>query len=142
MKESSCPDPKMEAYCKAVRRLEDKFDGLELNHVPFKYNEDADELAKIASGWTTVPPNIFARDITKPSVEFKDPVEPGPSNAGPSSRNPSADEAEPMDIDFETSSMDEAEAMEIDEASTSQDWRAQYLDWMIRGVLRSDRAQA
>ena len=47
-----------------------------------------------------------------------------------------------MDIDFETSSTDEAEAMEIDEAPTSQDWRAQYLDWMIRGVLPSDRAQA
>ena len=29
MKESSCHDPKMEAYCNAVRRLEDKFDGLE-----------------------------------------------------------------------------------------------------------------
>jgi hypothetical protein len=32
MKESSYHDPKMEAYCKMVRRLEDKFDGLELNH--------------------------------------------------------------------------------------------------------------
>ena len=115
MKESSRHDPKMEAYCKAVRRLEDKFDGLELNHVPRKYNEDADELAKIASGRTTVPPNIFARDITKPSVEFKDSAELGPSNAGPSGGNPPADEAEPMDIDFETSSTDEAEAMEIDE---------------------------
>jgi hypothetical protein len=41
------------------------------------------------------------------------------------------DEAEPMDIDFETSSTDEAEAMEIDEAATLKDWRAQYLDWMI-----------
>ena len=68
MKESSCHNPKMEAYYNVVRRLEDKFDGLELNHVPRKYNEDADELAKIASGRTTVPPNIFARDITKPSV--------------------------------------------------------------------------
>ena len=47
-----------------------------------------------------------------------------------------------MDIDFETSSMDEAEAMEIDEAPTSRDWRTQYLEWMIRGVLPSDRAQA
>ena len=36
-----------------------------------------------------------------------------------------------MDIDFETSFTDEAEAMQIDEAPTSQDWRAQYLDWMI-----------
>jgi ribonuclease HI len=33
MKSSSCRDPKMEAYCKEVRRLEDKFHGLELNHV-------------------------------------------------------------------------------------------------------------
>jgi len=70
------------------------------------------------------PPNIFARDITKPSVEFKDPAEPGPSNAGPSGGNPPADEAEPMNIDFETSSTGEAEAMEIDEAPTLQDWRA------------------
>ena len=33
MKDSNCHDPKMEAYCKLVRRLEDKFDGLELNHI-------------------------------------------------------------------------------------------------------------
>ena len=99
-----------------MRRLEDKFDGLELNHVPRKYNEDADELAKILSGRTTVPPNIFARDIAKPSVDFKDLAEPGPSNAGPPGGNPSADEAEPEDTDFETSSMDEAEATEINEA--------------------------
>ena len=78
----------MEAYCKAVRRLEDKFDGLELNHVPRKYNEDADELAKIVSGRTTVPPNIFARNIAKPSVDFKDPAEPVPSNARPPRQEP------------------------------------------------------
>ena len=111
-----------------MRCLEDKFDGLELNHVPRKYNEDADELAKIASGQTTVPPNIFARDIAKPSIDFKDPVELGPSNAEPPGGNPSADEAEPMDTDFETSSMDDAEAMEIDEAPLLQDWRDQYLN--------------
>ena len=33
MKESSCHDPKMEAYCELVRCLEDKFNGLELNHI-------------------------------------------------------------------------------------------------------------
>jgi len=111
MKESSCRDPKMEAYCNAVRRLEDRFNGLELNHVPHKHNEDADELAKIASGWTTVPPNIFARDIAKPSVNFKDPEEPGPSTAEPSDGNPSADEVEPMQTETEASSEDEGEAM-------------------------------
>ena len=55
MRESSCHDTKMEAYCNAVRRLEDKFDGLELNHVPRKYNEDTDELSKIASGGPPSP---------------------------------------------------------------------------------------
>jgi hypothetical protein len=46
-----------------VRALEDKFYGIELNHVPRRYNEEADELAKIASGQITVPPNVFARDV-------------------------------------------------------------------------------
>jgi hypothetical protein len=32
-----------------VHALEDKFYGIELNHVPRKYNEEADELAKIES---------------------------------------------------------------------------------------------
>jgi ribonuclease HI len=49
MKDSSYHDPKMEAYCKEVRCLEDKFHGLELNHVAHRYNEAADELAKIMS---------------------------------------------------------------------------------------------
>nr|CAB3504979.1 unnamed protein product [Digitaria exilis] len=56
MKESSCHDEKMAAYCQAVRNLEDKFDGLELHHIARRYNEEADELAKIASGRATVGP--------------------------------------------------------------------------------------
>jgi ribonuclease HI len=50
MKNASCHDEKMEAYCNVVCTLDDKFYGIELNHVPRKYNEEADELAKIASG--------------------------------------------------------------------------------------------
>ena len=34
MKESSYHSAKMAAYCQEVRQLEDKFDGLELNHIP------------------------------------------------------------------------------------------------------------
>jgi ribonuclease HI len=59
MKNASCHDDKMEVYCKAVRALEDKFDGIELNHVPRRYNEEADELTKIESEQITVPPNVF-----------------------------------------------------------------------------------
>jgi ribonuclease HI len=61
MKNSHCRDPKMEAYCDEVRCLEDKFYGLEVNHVARRYNETADELAKIASARTAVPSNIFSR---------------------------------------------------------------------------------
>jgi hypothetical protein len=32
--------------------------------------------------------------------------------------------------------------MEIDDAKSLPDWHTQYLDWMIRGALPSDRAQA
>ena len=78
MKESNCLDPKMEAYCKLVRRLEDKFDGLKLNHVTRKYNEATDELAKMASARAPVPPNIFTRDLHKPSIDYTLVTEEGP----------------------------------------------------------------
>jgi hypothetical protein len=66
MKESSSHDPKMEAYYKTVRCLEDKFDDLKLNHIVRKYN-------KITSGWTTIPPDVFASDLYKPSVDYGKP---------------------------------------------------------------------
>jgi hypothetical protein len=76
MKNSHCRDPKMEAYCDEVQRLEDKFYRLELNHIARLYNETADELAKIASGRTTVPPDVFSRDLHQPSVKTDDTPEP------------------------------------------------------------------
>jgi hypothetical protein len=63
MKNSHYHDRRMEAYCDEVRRLENKFYGLELNHIARRYNETADELAKIASGRTTVPPDVFSRGL-------------------------------------------------------------------------------
>ena len=39
----------MAAYCQEVLQLEDKFDGLELNHIPRCLNEAADTLAKMVS---------------------------------------------------------------------------------------------
>jgi hypothetical protein len=70
MKNSSCRDPKMEAYCEEVRRLENKFHGLELNHNARRYNEATDELAKITSNRTMVPPDVFAKDLQQPSVDL------------------------------------------------------------------------
>jgi ribonuclease HI len=81
MKNSHCRDRKMEAYCDEVRHLEDKFYGLELNHIARWYNETADELAKIALGQTKVPPDVFSRDIYQPSVKIDDTPEPEEASA-------------------------------------------------------------
>ena len=58
-KASNCHDAKMEAYCREVCRLEDKFHGLKLVHVARCYNEAADELTKIASTRGMVPPDAL-----------------------------------------------------------------------------------
>jgi hypothetical protein len=68
MKESTCHDPKMVTYCRVVRLLEDKFNGLKLNHVARQSNEAADELAKLASVWASVLASVFASDLYKPSI--------------------------------------------------------------------------
>jgi hypothetical protein len=83
----------MEAYCDEVRCLEDKFHGLELNHVARRYNEIADELAKIASGRTMVPPNVFSRDIYQPSVKLDDAPELDETSAQPEVPSVAEDEA-------------------------------------------------
>jgi ribonuclease HI len=97
MKNSHCRDQKMGAYCDEVRRLEDTFHGLELNHVARRYNETADELAKIASGRTTVPPDVFSKNIYQPSVKLDDAPEPDKTSAQP--EVPSAAEGEALRIE-------------------------------------------
>jgi hypothetical protein len=145
MKNASCHDDKMEVYYKVVRALEDKFYGIELNHVPRRYNEEADELANIASGRIIVPPNVFARDVIKPSVD----LEPNPSSREEPSGAPSSPiGAEPMDEDpsneayvlalLEGYGADEAEAMETEPVPSTGDWRDKYIAWMDRGELPSD----
>jgi len=133
MKESSYHDPKMDAYCKAVRRLEEKFDGLELNHVLRKYNEVADTLAKMASERAIVPPDVFVSDPYKPSVDYKDD---GGSNEPPSEppldpKDSAAEEQEAMDIEPESPAPDD-----------SPDWRYSLLQRHIDGTLPADQAEA
>jgi hypothetical protein len=86
MKNSHCRDPKMEAYCDEVRRLEGKFYGLELNHVARRYNETADELAKIASGRTTVPRTSSLETYINP--QSRPMTRPSPRRPRPSLRHP------------------------------------------------------
>jgi ribonuclease HI len=129
MKNSHCRDPKMEAYCDKVRRLEDKFYGLEFNHVARRYNETADELAKIASGRTTVPPDVFSRDLHQPSVKTEDASEPEEASAQPEA--PSAAEGEALHFEEEQNGV-----------TPNQNWQTPYLQYLHRGELPLDRAEA
>jgi ribonuclease HI len=129
MKNSHFRDPKMEAYCDKVRRLEDKFYGLELNYIARRYNETADELAKIASGRTMVPPDIFSRDIHQPSVKINDTPEPEEASAQP--EVPSAAEGEALRIEGERNGV-----------APNRNWQTPYLQYLHQGELPLDKAEA
>jgi ribonuclease HI len=129
MKNFHCRDPKMEAYCDEVRHLEDKFHGLELNHIARRYNETADELAKIASGRTTVPLDIFSRDLHQPSVNTDETPEPEKASAQPEA--PSDPEGEALRVEEERNGV-----------PPNRDWQTSYLQSLHRGELPLDRAEA
>jgi transposase InsO family protein len=123
--------------------------GIELNHVPLRYNEEADELAKIASGRITVPPNVFTRDVAQPSVKLEphpssctDPsgAPSNPAGAGPMDEDPS-NEAYVLSL-LEGYDADEAEAMDVEPAPSEVDWRDKYIAWLDRGELPSDWSEA
>jgi ribonuclease HI len=143
MKNSHCHDQKMEAYCDEVRCLEDKFYGLELNHVARRYNETADELDKIASGRTTVPPDVFSRDLHQPSVKTDDTPKPKKASALPEAPSvlPDVPLAHP-----EAPSAPEGEALHVEEeqngVTPNQIWQTPYLQYLHRGELPLDRAEA
>jgi hypothetical protein len=122
----------MEAYYEEVQRLEDKFHGLELNYIARRYNEAADELTKIASSRTTVPPDVFARDLHQPSVNIRaDGGVDGPSLDPPPEVKAPSTRAETMQEEGSTPP-----------ANLELDWRVPYLDHLTRGDLPSDKIEA
>jgi hypothetical protein len=132
MKDSSCHDPKMEAYYKEVCCLEDKFHGLELNHVARRYNEATDELAKIVSSRTTVPPDVFSRDLHEPSIDLRviEGVD-SPSLDPPTEAEAPSTRADVMQMEGLTPLAD-----------LEHNWRTPYLDRLIQRELPLDKTEA
>ena len=58
----------MEAYVEEVRRLEEHFDGLQIEHIPRAENIIADHLSKCATQKLPVEPGTFVLHLTQPSV--------------------------------------------------------------------------
>ena len=59
----------MEAYVDEVRKLEERFDGIQAEHVPRAENNIADYLSKRAAFKLPVEPGTFLLRLTQPSIE-------------------------------------------------------------------------
>ena len=55
----------MGKYCVAVRKLEDKFEGLEFHHMERDRTAAADALSKLGSSRAQAPPGIFVQEISQ-----------------------------------------------------------------------------
>jgi hypothetical protein len=69
-KEWDCSNDSMGKYYTAVRKLEDKFEGLEFHHVERDRNAAADALLKLGSSRTQVPPGVFVQEVPRPSISL------------------------------------------------------------------------
>jgi ribonuclease HI len=119
MKDKNCVDPKMAAYCQAVRDLEGKFHGLELHHVLSDHNKAADVLAKAASSRSPVPHGVFASDQHQPSVRTEG-------------------EKPPEEPELEVMAIDQPPEVNLEDP----DWRFPILEWLVEGKLPSNQTEA
>jgi ribonuclease HI len=62
-KDWDCSTDSMNRYCTTVRKLEDKFEGLEFHHMERDHNVAADALSKLGSSRAQVPPGVFIQEI-------------------------------------------------------------------------------
>jgi hypothetical protein len=58
----------MGAYCLEVRKLENKFYGLEFHHVVSDNNVAADVLSELGSTRAQVPAGVFVHELHAPSI--------------------------------------------------------------------------
>src|SRR4051812_47205220 len=79
MKEWDIQSPTMTTYYVAVRKLEKKFDGLELHHIPRAQNQAADDLAKLGSTRGQIPSGVFLEHLHAPTVRENPYLEADPS---------------------------------------------------------------
>jgi ribonuclease HI len=69
----------MDAYCLEVRKLENKFYGLEFHHVVSDNNVAADVLSKLGSTRAQVPAGVFVHELHAPSIPELAPMTTGRS---------------------------------------------------------------
>lgn len=104
----------MEAYCQEVRKLEAKFDALELTHVLHRDNKIADTLAKMMSTWDAVPAGVLIQEMHMPSIKVEIP----------------SDTEEPHPERSHNTQQTAQEVMVV-----TPDWTKPFLNYILRDVL-------
>jgi hypothetical protein len=85
----------MDAYCLEVRKVENKFYGLEFHHVVRDNNVATDILSKLGCTRAQVPAGVFAHELHAPSIP-----EPTPATTDPASSQP-GQEFMMIDVDWQ-----------------------------------------
>jgi ribonuclease HI len=84
----------MDAYCLEVRKLENKFYGLEFHHVVRDNNVAADVLSKLGSTRAQVPAGVFVHELHVPSIPELAPTTTDPAHP------PAGQEVMMIDVDW------------------------------------------
>ena len=61
----------MDTYVEEIRKLENKFAGLEIHYVDRDNNMGADLLSKLGSTRAAIPPGVFVHELHHPSVQVQ-----------------------------------------------------------------------
>ena len=118
----------MTGYCNAVRKLEKKFEGLELHHIPRVKNEALDALAKIGSTRNLYPDDVFLEHLYSSSVQ-EDPFTEEPPPAISTSNPTQVDVPAVIDL-----------VMEI--LFITPDWTVPSIAYILRQELLEDEVEA
>jgi hypothetical protein len=84
----------MDAYCLEVRKIENKFYGLEFHNIVRDNNIAADVLSKLGSTRAQVPAGVFVHELHAPSIP-----EPTPTTTNPTP-SPAGQEVMMIDVDW------------------------------------------
>ena len=142
MKESSCKSPLVAAYCQEVHRLEDKFEGIEMHHVPQKDNYAVDFLAKLAARRDPSPSGVFINNIHESSARIREGLVQTHPDTQPALGGSNPDAKPVLGGSAPSTSMMMLPANVAILALNQTDWRAPLLTYLLEEVLPLKRTEA
>jgi ribonuclease HI len=120
----------MDAYCLEVRKLKNKFYGLEFHHVVRDNNVAAGVLRKLGSTRAQVPAGVFVHELHAPSIP-----EPAPTTIDPAS-SPAGQEVMMIDVDWRQPFIDYIREQKV---PTDKNLAEQIIHWAKSYVLVRDK---